>query len=256
MKKSTQLILSFYLLISASCSSDGNQSNVGLNSSYSGMITVGSFLYQVDPSNITTYDISDATNPVEVNKQNLGFEIETIYHFGGVLFVGSARALFIFEIGENGVPVPKSETSYDTFQADQTPCDPVISDGSYAYVTLATTTSNPTNPCFRPEPFNKLLIYDIANLSNPTLVAEREMEEPKGLSKDGNYLFVCDGTNGLKIFDASDVENLIEIYHISGQNTRDAIAKDELLIVVGQSELRQYDYSNINAIVELGRLDL
>ena len=80
-------------------------------------------------------------------------------------------------------------------------CDPVIADEKYAYVTLRTgTTCNGVN--------NRLEILDIANINSPSLVKTYEMTNPHGLSKDGNLLFVCDGANGLKVYNASDVNNL------------------------------------------------
>jgi len=78
----------------------------------------------------------------------------------------------------------------------------------------------------------------------------------KGLSIDGDYLFVCDGSNGLKIFDKSIINNIVEVGHLEGQNTRDVIARDGLLIVIGEDDLRQYDYSDINNIIHLGMLSL
>ncbi len=255
MKNICYFTLFAFLLTSIRCTSDDSLASTGTNSSYSSMIAVGNYLYQVDPTFITTYNVTDPRDPVEIDKQNLGFEIETVYHFSGILFVGSARSLYIFEIGDNGIPIEKSETSYGTFQAGQTPCDPVISDGDYAYVTLTTTTSSANSSCFRPEPFNKLLIYDVANISNPILISEREMVDPRGLSIDGNFLFVCDGINGLMVFDKSDIENITEIGHLAGQTTRDVIARDDLLIVIGEDQLRQYDYSDITAIVALGILE-
>ena len=247
--------LATILLVTLGCSSE-SMTAAGVNSSYSSMITVGNFLYQVDPVFIITYDVSDPADPIEIDRQELGFEIETVYHFGGVLFVGSARALYIFEIDEKGIPVEKSETVYDTFEANQTPCDPVVSDGQFAYVTLSTTTTNPTSACFRPEPFNMLFVYDISNISEPKLVVEQELNEPKGLSLDGDYLFVCDGSNGLVIFDKSDINNLTKISHLQDGYARDVIAREDHLIVIGLDELRQYDYSDITSIMELGTLML
>ena len=39
------------------------------------------------------------------------------------------------------------------------------------------------------------------------------MDEPFGLGIKDNWLFVCDGSSGLKVYDKSDVENLVELNH-------------------------------------------
>ena len=103
--------------------------------------------------------------------------------------------MYIYNISNGNNPVKESQ-----FLHVQS-CDPVIADEKYAYVTLRTgTTCNGVN--------NRLEILDIANINSPSLVKTYEMTNPHGLSKDGNLLFVCDGANGLKVYNASDVNNL------------------------------------------------
>ena len=48
---------------------------------------------------------------------------------------------------------------------------------------------------------NILEIYDIASLENPIQITQVAMNNPRGLSVDGDLLFVCDGNQGLVIFD-------------------------------------------------------
>lgn len=120
-------------------------------------------------------------------------------------------------------------------------CDPVIADDNYAYVTLR---NGPTCP----RGSNQMDIINISTLTSPTLVKTYPMTNPHGLSKDDDILFVCDGKDGLKVYDASGVNNLKLLHHIKGFDSYDVIAYNKIAMVVSKDGLRQYDYSNINDI--------
>ena len=51
---------------------------------------------------------------------------------------------------------------------------------------------------------SQLDVVDLSDLSAPTLVKSYGMDNPYGLGLDDDLLFVCDGTSGLKIYDASN----------------------------------------------------
>ncbi|HEX6334878.1 MAG TPA: hypothetical protein VFZ78_11670, partial [Flavisolibacter sp.] len=128
-------------------------------------------------------------------------------------------------------------------------CDPVVADNNHAYVTLRSGTT-----C---EGFsNQLEIVDITSLSNPVLVKTYSMTNPHGLSKDGNMLFICDGSDGLKVYNASNVNSLQMVRHITGLETFDIIAMNNLAIVVAKDGLYQYDYSNPADIRLLSKLSI
>ena len=74
------------------------------------------------------------------------------------------------------------------------------------------------------------------------------MSNPHGLSKDANTIFICDGTGGLKIYNAADVSNLQLIKQITGIETFDVIAFNGNALVVTKDGLYQYDYSDLNNI--------
>src|SRR5678809_1603828 len=102
-------------------------------------------------------------------------------------------------------------------------CDPVIADNTNAFVTLRTgTTCQGTG--------EQLDVLDISNLSNPTLIKTYPMTNPHGLAKDGNTLIICDGRDGLKFYNASDVRNLLLQKQIAGSETYDVIAFNGCLL--------------------------
>lgn len=76
------------------------------------------------------------------------------------------------------------------------------------------------------------------------------MTNPHGLGKEGDLLFVCDGSAGLKIFDASDPETITShlIKEYPGINAYDVIPLSGLLVLIGEDGLYQYDYSDLQNI--------
>ena len=82
------------------------------------------------------------------------------------------------------------------------------------------------------------------------------MTNPHGLSKEGNTLFLCDGTSGLKIYDATDVSNLKLIKRIESIETSDVITLGGVALVVAKDGLYQYDYSDLNNIRFLSKITI
>ena len=103
---------------------------------------------------------------------------------------------------------------------------------------------------------NELRLYDVTDLSNPVQINTLRMEEPKGVGLDGDWLFVCEARNGLKVIDVSDPFDLHLKHHFPGYKAFDVIPNNGLLMVVGPDSLYQYDYSNIDLMSELSALEL
>ena len=126
-------------------------------------------------------------------------------------------------------------------------CDPVIADDKYAYVTL-----NDSSACLGF--VNELQIIDIRDVSNPVEVKLYQLTHPVGLSKDGDILFVCDGRDGLKIYNAADVNNLRIIKQFNDGVDYDVIAQNGIAIVVASNGIYQYDYSDLSNIHLISKL--
>ncbi|MES1198123.1 MAG: hypothetical protein ABUL41_02495 [Chitinophagaceae bacterium] len=204
---------------------------------------VNNNLYAVNNSFLKIIDISNTPDPVETGSYYAGWNIETIYPFKQKLFLGSSSGMFVFNINNPSSPV--REGSFSHARA----CDPVVADDNYAFVTLRTGTfCSGTN--------NELDVINIQNVLSPSLVKMYSMTNPFGLAKDGNLLFVCDGKSGLKIYNASDVMNLQMIKHIKDYETYDVIAGNSRLLLVAKDGLYQYDYSNVNNIRQLSRIEI
>lgn len=226
-----------------------NTSNVsgGISSSGSGIggsmakFTVyNDNLYTLQEFNLAVFDIATASNPEYKNKVNITWSAETLFPANDHLFIGTTTGMMIYSLSS-----PSSPSLVSTF-SHITSCDPVFIYEDKAYVTLSSGSLCRGNT-------DQLDVIDIHNYSNPFLIKSYEMTNPKGLAIDDNTLFLCDGNDGLKIFDISDTYSITanQINHFPDIKTYDVIAYNKVLIMVGSDGIYQYDYSDINNIVEL-----
>jgi hypothetical protein len=206
-----------------------SQPSVGQGGSMARFKIVGDFLYVVDYSNINIFDISDVAAPKVLDDVHVAWDIETIFNQGAVLFIGGRQGLYIYDIKNPAKPEFISEFRHGTA------CDPVVVDGSYAYVTL-----KGGNFCGNTE--SGLYIVDISNLKNPELKVIYPMIGPNGLGIKGDNLFVCDGSDGLKVFDKSKAPNLVRLNHFENIEAYDVIPLEKSLLMIGGETLRQYEY--------------
>jgi len=149
--------------------------------------------------------------------------------------------MFIFDITNATAPVREGKFAHARA------CDPVVADDDYAFVTLrAGTFCTGTN--------NELDVIDVRNVNSPSLVKIYGMTNPHGLSKDGNLLFVCDGRDGLKVYNATNVSSLRLLDRVSNLETYDVIAFNKRLLIVAKGGLYQYDYTNPSRLSLISKL--
>ncbi len=229
------------LLSSSSGGSSSLNAPVGIAGSMARFTLMNNYLYTVTNMELNVIDISQPQNPVFSNMIQVGWRIETIYPFQNNLFIGSSTGMFIYSTTDPAHPTLVSQFSH------LTACDPVIADGNNAYVTLRTGTNCAVG-------VNQLEILNIQDLQSPTLVKTYPLTNPHGLSKSGNYLFICDGIAGLKVYDATDPNNLQLLQTISSINAYDIITLNNNAIVVATDGVYQYDYSNPSNLVLRSRI--
>ncbi len=215
----------------------------GIAGSMARFALMNNYLYTVGESQLKVIDISGEQNPVVVNTVNLSWGIETIYPFKDKLFIGSNSGMFIFNVANPAVPVQLGAFSHARV------CDPVIADDKYAYITLR-------NGSKCQGYLNELDIVDISNLSSPVLVSKFDMTNPQGLSKDGGLLFICDGKDGLKVYNAGDVKNIQLKKQIFNFETYDVIAYNGIAMVIAKDGLYQFSYSDVNNIKQLSKISI
>ncbi len=230
----------------------GNENPV-LSGSYSTMLTLGDRLYLVNQQDIITYDIESKNSPYLLDRSNVGFDIESLFHYQGLLLIGSSRTMHIFQLDEDGIPQKESSTDY--FSSENIVCvgDPIVMRQNLAYVTLADVSDN--NACFG-RLVNELRVYDMTQLKNPKLLSTQVLPNPKGMALGLNNLYICDGRTGLFVMDIIDPANPVLKQHIPGFEAFDAIVRDDILIVSAKNQLLQFDIKDENLISYIGHLDL
>ena len=92
---------------------------------------------------------------------------------------------------------------------------------------------------------------------NPYFINSVSLSNPHGLSIDdeNDLLFVCDGPNGMNVYNVTDPNGVVALATRSG-DAYDAIANNNTLQVIGEGGLVQYSYDASGALIELSRIDL
>ena len=225
------------LMNSSGASSGVSGSGVGVGGSMARFGIKDNVLYVLDQSTLKVFDISTKTNPVKHNDIYPGWGVETMFLTDKTMFLGTTTGLVVYDIS-----VPLSPQSR-TFFSHARSCDPVIVDDTLAYITLRTGTNCGGSS-------NTLSVVNVKNLNSPKLVSIYPMNNPHGLGKDGDLLFICDGSAGLKVYNASDPKNISShlIFTYPNINTYDVIPIGSVLVLIGDDGLYQYDYSNVQSI--------
>ena len=228
----------------------------GIAGSYARFMIVDDHLYVVDRESIKTYSIENPADPAFLNEQFIGSNIETIFNLGDKLFIGAGSGLYIYSISSTGIPQQTGQFLYSEWGFGFEPCDPVVANEHYAYVTLNSTNRIQRCRVTFEEQINRLNIFDITDVFHPQLVAWYEMYNPKGVGLDGDILFLCEDSQGLKIFDVSNPENIVLLKHFPGFTAFDVIPLGGLLLVVGPDNVYQFDYSDIENIIQISEIPL
>lgn len=228
----------YYDMMNAGGASTGvSGSGVGIGGSMARFGIKNNVLYVLDQSNLKVFDITVKASPVKAGDISSGWGVETMFLTENNMFLGTTTGMVIYDI-----TVPLSP-QYKTFFSHARSCDPVIVDGNLAYITLRTGTNCGGSS-------NTLSVINIQNLVSPQILSMFIMVNPHGLGKDGDLLFICDGSAGLKIYNASDplkiTDHLISSY--PDINAFDVIPIGNVLVMIGEDGLYQYDYSNIQNI--------
>ena len=197
-------------------------------------------MYTVDFNSIKVFNTAVAEKPTYVKEvPTQSGSIETIYPFSNYLFIGSMTGMYIYDVSNKDNPSPKGVFDHARV------CDPVISDGNYAYVTLRNGTQCQGF-------FNQLDVVDVTDVSHPSLVKSFPMTNPHGLSKDGGLLLICDGDEGLRICDAYSASAITTISVLKMPSTYDVITLGGIAVVSTIDGIYLVDYSDPNESGDYG----
>ena len=246
MKRAVLIVYVFlFAFFVYSCSYESSDFFAGADSGTGGSLArftvVGDFLFTVDNENLKTFDISSAEAPEFSLEKFVGIGVETIFPLGDKLFIGTQTGMYMYDISTEGDP------SKISFYEHVIACDPVVSDGAFAYVTL----SSGRDACWRS--VDELQIIDLSNIANPRLLKQIEMVNPRGLAIKNDTLWVCD--NGVKIFDVSDKNNIQMLYNFTDLPAYDVILDKNRALVIGEQGFIQYKIEN-DTILELSTISI
>ncbi|MBR9998821.1 MAG: hypothetical protein KFF73_07610 [Cyclobacteriaceae bacterium] len=208
--------------------------SAGLGGSMARFAIVNDKLYTAGTYYLQVFDIATLSDPVKGAWIDLGWGIETIFPYENNLFIGANNGMHIYDISD-----PESPVHVSTF-AHVTSCDPVVVQDTLAFVTLRSGTECQGYT-------NQLDVLNIKNLYNPTLIKSYPMKNPHGLGIDGKALFICEGEFGLKVFDSRDIFSIDQhmVKNYPDIHAFDVIPFNDILIMIGEDGLFQYDYTHL-----------
>ncbi|PZR28474.1 MAG: hypothetical protein DI535_06225 [Citrobacter freundii] len=222
-------------------SAAATKATIGVAGSMSRFSVVNNYLYTVSMGTMNVFNLDEALKPAFVKSVYMQSGIETIYPFKDKLFIGSVNGMFIYDISNAANPTPVGAVAH------MRACDPVVTDGDYAFVTLRADANCGVLTQSRLE------VIDVKQVTAPKLLATYDLSNPYGLGKDGNTLWICDGSAGLKVFDASNPLSVKLVKTYSNLEPLDVIPHNGKLIVSAKEGIIQFDYSTGN-MIELSRL--
>ena len=214
------------------------------------MTILGDYLYAVDKENLKVFDITKPDKPSYSNDVEIGRDIETIFGFKNHLYIGSNRAVYIYNVDN---PTQPQEI---TMIQHMLSCDPVVANDTVAFSTIRS-----TSVCrFQNFSVNELLVLDVSNMNNVTETHNYQLDfSPYGLGMKDTTLFLCKGENGIALYDIRELSNqnnfsINSFNTITGIDAFDVIVHNNLLMVVGNDGYIMYDISDVMNIQKLSEI--
>lgn len=226
----------------------GKMEGVNVAGSMSRFMVRDNNLYAISSiSDVAIFDVSNAACPTKDREVELQWGIETLFSYKDKMFVGAETGMYIYDLSNEDDP-----TYVSTFEHVES-CDPVVVYEDKAYVTVRA-----GGECGGWE--SQLNVIDITNIEQPREIASYTLSEPYGLGIDGqnDILFVCDGSAGVRIFENIDSQadaGYLQQTSSLNVDSYDVIPMNGHMILVGNSGVNQYNYSNINDIQLMSQIN-
>lgn len=215
--------------------------STGVNGSMSRFGLYKDYLYVVLNDYMSIFNLAGDKPEKVVENMYIGGSVETIFSYKDCMFMGTPTGMIIYSVANPLKP------EYQSMMWHVYGCDPVVVENDIAYVTV-----HSGNNCG--QNFNELIILNVKDVKNPQPIVSYTMTKPKGLGIDNGTLFLCD--DGLKIYNAEDPQTLManRLAHYSGMEGYDVIPHDNVLMMIADDGIYQYDYSNLKEIKQLSKL--
>lgn len=223
----------------------GSGGSTGISGSISLFTIINNHLYVIENGNLLhPFDVSNPAAPTTNTPVGVWANVETLFPYENYIFMGTPTGMIIYETSNPAVPTYVSSLSHARG------CDPVVVKDDYAYVTVRS-----GGACGGD--INQLDVIDISTITSPVLKSSFNMKNPHGLGIDGTSLFICDGEDGLKVFDATNPISAGDnkLHQFKNIQATDIIPINNVAIVIGEDGIFQYDYSDLSNITLLSTLN-
>jgi len=222
--------------LSSNAKMSNSSSSTGINGSMSRFTIYSDYLYSVINYQMCIFDLKSTDTPKQVNENPLYIgNVETIFSYKDNMFLGMPTGMAIYSVKDPIKP------AYCSTVWHVLGCDPVVVDDDMAYVTVRSGN-------FCGQTIDQLIIINVEDVYHPTPLVSYTMKNPKGLGIDNNALFLCD--DGLKVFKIDNPQTLIanQLAHHQGMDGFDVIPFDNVLMMIADNGLYQYDYTDLKNI--------
>jgi hypothetical protein len=222
-----------------------NGSSTGINGSMSRFTIYNDRLYSVINNYMNIFDLIGENPKKAAENTYIGWNVETVFSYKTNLFFGTSTGMLIYSVSDPLKPVYQSSISHAYA------CDPVVVDNDLAYITI-----HSGSACDYSAKENALIIVDVKDVKNPKQLVTYNMTNPKGLGIDNGKLFLCD--EGLKIYNITDPQTLMSnmIAHFTDMAGFDVIPHNNIVMMIAEDGIYQYDYSNTSSIKYLSKIPI
>ncbi len=213
----------------------------GAGGSYAVFAVSGSYLYYLRGSSLVTIDIANPAQPEEIGELHINWSVETIFSTGDHLYIGAPDGMFIVDIEKPSQPELIANVGH--FRS----CDPVVVQGSYAYVTLRA-----GGICGGTQ--SRLMVVDVADPAKPRTVYDAPVSTAWGLCVRNNHLYVAFGTAGHGLYDISAPDSPRATKTWETYASKDFIWQEDLLYTMGFDRITILDVSDPNVPRPVGAI--
>lgn len=223
----------------------GSSKNAGKVGSMSRFAIYKDNLYTVINNAMGIFSL-EGESPVKIGENlPVGFNVETIFSYKNYMFLGTPTGMIIYSV-ENPV-----KPEYQSRVVHILGCDPVVVENDIAYVTVRSGN-------FCGQNVDQLMIIDVKDVKHPQPLVTYAMKSPKGLGIDNGTLFICD--DGLKVFNAKDPLTIMtkenQLVHFKKMDGWDVIPYNNVLMMIADDGIYQYDYTDVKNIKPLSKLPI
>ena len=224
-------------------SAPSSANSVGATGSMSRFAIYKENLYTVMNNMLGIFDLSGEAPVKKGDNMYVGFNVETIFSYKDCLFMGTPTGMIIYSVEDPLRP------EYQSMITHVFGCDPVVVEDDIAYITVRSGT-------FCGQDADQLIIVNVANTKSPKHIVTYNMKSPKGLGIDNGTLFVC--SDGLQVFDSEDPTTIMahRLAHFKEMDGFDVIPYNNVLMMIAEDGIYQYDYTDVTEIKQLSRLPI